>query len=307
MQPQAQDPRVKPEGDDRDVAENAGPDTMHTSHTLTLRHRPALHLGRRALIMGILNVTPDSFSDGGTHDTVAAALAHARQMIAEGADILDIGGESTRPGAEPVGVQQELDRVLPVIDAIRAAGIDTPISIDTMKPLVAHQALEAGADIVNDVTGLQSAPEMAEIAALMKAPVIAMHWDRTWTAETDPMPAMIDWFTRTIDVAAAAGIARDQLVLDPGFGFAKTLIQNYSILRQLPELTRAFPDLPLLVGTSRKSMIGRLLDNQPSERLPGTIATSVQGYERGGHIFRVHDISPNRDALRVAEATLYGP
>lgn len=278
----------------------------HTTHTIPLRHRPPLILGQRALIMGILNVTPDSFSDGGAHDAVDAALAHARQMLVEGADIIDIGGESTRPGAEPVGVQEELDRVIPVIDAIRAAGITAPISIDTIKPLVAHQALEAGADIINDVNGLQGAPEMTEIAAIMQAPVIAMHWDRAWTAETDPIPAMTRYFEKSLAIAAAAAIDPATLILDPGFGFTKTLNQNYSILRQLADLTRAFPSNALLVGTSRKSMIGKLLDNLPSERLPGTIATNVQGYERGGHIFRVHDVAPNRDALRVAEATLYG-
>lgn len=280
---------------------------MHTTHTIQLRHRPPLVLGQRALVMGILNVTPDSFSDGGTHDAVDAALAHTRLMLTEGADIIDIGGESTRPGADPVPVQAELDRVIPVIDAIRAAGITTPISIDTMKPLVAHQALEAGADIVNDVNGLQGAPEMAEIAELMGAPVIAMHWDRTWIGNTDPMPSMCAYFQETLAIAARAGIDPAHVILDPGFGFTKTLNQNYSILRQMADLTRQFPSNALLVGTSRKSMIGKLLDNQPSERLPGTIATSVQGYERGGHIFRVHDVAPNRDALRVAQATLYNP
>lgn len=280
---------------------------MHTTHTIPLRHRPPLILGQRALVMGILNVTPDSFSDGGQHDHVDNALAHARLMLAEGADILDIGGESTRPGAEPVPVQAELDRVIPVIDAIRAAGITAPISIDTMKPLVAHQALEAGADIINDVNGLQGAPEMVQIAAVMQAPVIAMHWDRAWTSETDPVSAMASYFQRTIAIASEAGVDPAHVILDPGFGFAKTLNQNYSILRQLADLNRAFPANALLVGTSRKSMIGKLLDNQPADRLPGTIATTVSGYERGGHIFRVHDVAPNRDALRVAEATVYGP
>ncbi|MBE7731871.1 dihydropteroate synthase [Devosia faecipullorum] len=279
---------------------------MHKIHTIVLRHRPPLVLGRQALIMGILNVTPDSFSDGGAHNRVDAALTHARHMLAAGADIIDIGGESTRPGAEPVGVQQELDRVMPVIDAIRADGIAAPISIDTMKPLVADQALQAGADIVNDVNGLQDAPEMAEIVALHGAPIIAMHWDRDWTAETDPIPAMITYFDRTRSIAAGAGIDPARIVLDPGFGFTKTLNQNYSILRQLPDLTRNFSDQPLLIGTSRKSMIGRLLDRDAADRLPGTVATNVQAYERGGHIFRVHDVRENRDALRVAQATLYG-
>ncbi|MCW5722006.1 MAG: dihydropteroate synthase [Devosia sp.] len=280
---------------------------MHSTHTIPLAHRPPLVLGQRALVMGILNVTPDSFSDGGQHDTTAAALAHAEALLAEGADIIDIGGESTRPGAEPVGVQQELDRVIPVIQALRTAGIDTPISIDTYKPLVADQAIQAGADIINDVHGLQGAPEMAQVAALYDAPVIAMHWERDWTAATEPLPAMVAYFQKTIALAEAAGLVRGRIILDPGFGFGKTLKQNYWILRQLADLGIHFPDLGLLVGTSRKSMIGKILDNQPEERLPGTVATTTLGYERGGHIFRVHDVWPNRDALRVAEATLYGP
>ncbi|ODT50377.1 MAG: dihydropteroate synthase [Devosia sp. 63-57] len=280
---------------------------MHSTQTIPLARGGTLVLGRRALVMGILNVTPDSFSDGGRHDHVAAAVAHARRMIAEGADIIDVGGESTRPGAEVVGVQAELDRVIPVIEAIRAAGMTAPISIDTYKPLVADQALQVGADIINDVHGLQGAPEMAQVAALHDAPVIAMHWDRSWTAETDILPAMTGYFRRTLEIATAAGVPAERIVLDPGLGFSKTLTQNYSILRQLADLTSAFPEQGLLVGTSRKSMIGKLLGNQPDERLPGTLATTVQGYERGGHIFRVHDVAANVDALRVAEATVYGP
>jgi len=280
---------------------------MHSSHTIALANRPPLVLGRRALVMGILNVTPDSFSDGGQHDGVAAALAHAQAMLAEGADIIDVGGESTRPGGAPVGVQEELDRVIPVIQALRSAGIATPISIDTYKPLVADQAIQAGADIINDVNGLQGQPEMAEIAALYQAPVIAMHWDRSWTAQTEPLPAMADYFHSTLAIAKRAGLPREKLILDPGFGFAKSLKQNYTILRQLADLRIDFPDLALLVGTSRKSMIGKLLDNEPQERLPGTLATTALGYAMGGHIFRVHDVRANSDVLRVSEATLYGP
>lgn len=280
---------------------------MHTTHIVPLPHRPALELGPRPLIMGILNVTPDSFSDGGLHNDLDQAVKHARAMLVQGVDIIDIGGESTRPGSETVAVQEELDRVIPIIDALRNAGITAPISIDTYKPLVADQAIQAGADIINDVYGLQGPPEMADVAALYGAPVVAMHWDRTWDAQTLPLPAMIEYFARTLAIADAAGLSRTQLILDPGFGFSKTLPQNYQILRLLPELVEAYPDHGVLVGTSRKSMIGKLLDNQPDERLPGTIATSVQGYERGGHIFRVHDVAANRDALRVAQATLYGP
>ena len=278
---------------------------MHTSHSIALPGRPPLVLGRRALVMGILNVTPDSFSDGGRHAGVELARAHARQMIAEGADILDIGGESTRPGAAPVGVQEELDRVMPVLDALRADGVDLPISIDTYKPLVADQAIQAGASIINDVHGLQGAPEMAEIAALYQVPVIAMHWQRAASEAASLADAMQAYFTDSIAIAAAAGLQRDRLIADPGFGFGKSLAENYALLNDLAAACP--PGMPILVGTSRKSMIGKLLDNQADERLAGTIATSVLGYLRGGHIFRVHDVRANRDALRVAEATLYGP
>ncbi|KRA45795.1 dihydropteroate synthase [Devosia sp. Root635] len=278
---------------------------MHSNHTIALPNRPPLLLGPTPLVMGILNVTPDSFSDGGQHDRVASALAHARQMLAEGADIIDIGGESTRPGAAPVGVQEELDRVMPVIDALVADGITTPISIDTYKPLVADQAVQAGASIINDVHGLQGAPEMAEVAALHGTAVIAMHWDKARDPAAPLLGAVADYLRRSVAMAERAGLARDRLIVDPGFGFAKSLTENYALLDRLDEL--AALGLPLLVGTSRKSMIGKLLGNQPEERLAGTIATNVLGYLRGGHIFRVHDVRANRDALRVAQATLYGP
>jgi dihydropteroate synthase len=282
---------------------------MHTSHTIPLPGRPPLVLGPTPLVMGILNVTPDSFSDGGQHNLVDAALAHARQMIAEGADIIDIGGESTRPGSDPVGVQEELDRVMPVLDAIRAAGITTPISIDTYKPLVADQAIQAGASIINDVHGLQGAPEMAEVAALHDAPVIAMHWQKDRDTAVPLLDDMVRYFARSIAIAEAAGLASERIILDPGFGFGKSLVENYAVLQQLGSIQPAILQhaCPVLVGTSRKSMIGKLLDNAPDERLAGTIATTVLGYIKGGHIFRVHDVRANRDALRVAQATLYGP
>ena len=275
---------------------------MHTTHSIALPNRPPLLLGQTPLVMGILNVTPDSFSDGGQHNLVASALAHAHQMIAEGADIIDIGGESTRPGSQPVGVQEELDRVLPVIDALIAAGITTPISVDTYKPLVADQAIQAGATIINDVHGLQGAPEMADVAALYSAPVIAMHWEKDRDTDVPLTESMRRYFDRTIARAEQAGIS--QLILDPGFGFGKTLRENYELLRDFSQICG---NHPVLIGTSRKSMIGKLLDNQPSERLAGTLATTVLGYSNGGHIFRVHDVRANRDALRVAQATLYGP
>ncbi len=281
---------------------------MHTQHTIPLPGRAPLTLGQTPLVMGILNVTPDSFSDGGQHNLVDSALAHARQMIAEGADIIDIGGESTRPGSQPVGVQEELDRVMPVIDALVAAGIEAPLSIDTYKPLVADQTIQAGASIINDVHGLQGAPEMAEIAALHQVPVVAMHWQKDRDQRTPLLDDMVRYFQASVALAERAGLGRDRLILDPGFGFGKSLAENYEVLRQLAGIGQAISQhaCPILVGTSRKSMIGKLLDNQPAERLAGTIATTVLGYINGGHVFRVHDVKANRDALRVAQATLYG-
>lgn len=265
----------------------------------------ALRLGRTARLMGILNVTPDSFSDGGRFDAAPAALAQARLMLAEGADIIDIGGESTRPGAEEVGVAEELARVLPAIEALRADGTMAPISIDTYKAEVAARALAAGATIINDVHGLQREPEVAAVAAEHGTPLVVMHWDKARDTSRDVMAEMARYFEATLDIADKAGVERSNIVLDPGFGFAKSLSENYEILRRLPELVAL--GFPVLVGTSRKSMIGKLLDVPADERLAGTVATSVLGYAAGAHIFRVHDVRPNRDALRVAEAALYGP
>lgn len=264
-----------------------------------------LRLGHRARLMGILNVTPDSFSDGGRFDAVPAALDQARRMLAEGADIIDIGGESTRPGAAEVSAADELARVLPAIAALRADGIMAPISIDTYKAEVAEQAIAAGATIINDVHGLQREPELASVAASHGVPLVVMHWDKARDASRDVMAEMARYFEVTLRIADEAGVARSGIVLDPGFGFSKSLNENYEILRRLPELVAL--GFPVLVGTSRKSMIGRLLDVPADERLAGTVATSVLGYTAGAHLFRVHDIRPNRDALRVAEAALYGP
>lgn len=277
---------------------------MHTEHTISLPGGRSLRLGPAPILMGILNVTPDSFSDGGSHNLLSSAVAHAKAMIAEGADIIDIGGESTRPGAELVSVQEELDRVVPVIQALVEAGVTTPISIDSYKPLVADQAIQCGATIINDVHGLQVAAEMADIAGLHDVPVIAMHWDKM----RDPAKPLLDevrrYFADTIAIAERAGIDRSKLVLDPGFGFSKSLAENYALLRDFGQACAGFP---ILVGTSRKSMLGKVLGNAADERLAATIATNVMGYERGAHIFRVHDVRANRDALRIAQATLYGP
>ena len=274
----------------------------HISYDVPMEGGP-LRLGSDPLVMGIINVTPDSFSDGGDFSATDAAVAHARELAAEGADILDIGGESTRPGSEDVPVQEELDRVMPVLDAL--AGIETPMSIDTYKALVADQAVQAGAKIINDVRGLQRDPEIADVAAHHRVPVIAMHWDTERDTRRDIIGEMKRWLEKSIEIALKAGIAKDRLILDPGFGFAKSLAENYTLLNRLDELHAL--GFPLLVGTSRKRMIGNLLDVPPKERVAGTVATSVIAYLKGGHIFRVHDVRANRDALRIAAATLYGP
>jgi dihydropteroate synthase len=277
----------------------------HTQFVVPLGPGRSLRLGRHPLVMGILNVTPDSFSDGGDFNLLDQSIAHAYAMIAHGADIIDVGGESTRPGAEEMPVQAELDRVMPVFDALRTAETQTPLSIDTYKALVADQAVQAGAAIINDVHGLQREPEMADVAVLHNVPVVAMHWDVERDTSRDLISEVARYFERTIQIAVNAGLPGDQLILDPGFGFGKTLPENYELLRRLHELTTL--GYPLLVGTSRKSMIGKLLGNEPKERLAGTIATNVHAYSAGAHIFRVHDVRPNAEALRVAAATLYGP
>lgn len=264
-----------------------------------------LALGPHPLVMGILNATPDSFSDGGDNFDLGAAIASAKLMRDQGADLLDIGGESTRPDAEPVSTQTELDRVLPLIEALILEGIRLPISIDTTKTIVADQAIQLGAQIINDVTGLQGEPELADVAALYQTPVIAMHWDKNRDTNADIVGEMKRYFDRTISIAAKAGLGQNNIILDPGFGFAKSFAENYQILQRLNELTDM--GSPILVGMSRKSMLGKLLDNEPKQRLAGTIATSVIAYNQGAHIFRVHDVRENRQALQVATATRYGP
>lgn len=277
----------------------------HTGFAVPMADGGVLALGPAPLIMGIVNATPDSFSDGGDFADPEAAIGHGRQMIEEGADILDIGGESTRPGAEEVTTQEELDRVLPVIEGLVADGVRLPLSIDTYKAVVADQAVQVGATMLNDVHGLQREPEMADVAALYNVPVVAMHWDRQRDASKDMIAEMLRYFERTLTIASNAGVTREKLILDPGFGFGKNLSENYELLRRLDEL--AVLECPLLVGTSRKSMIGKLLGNAPKDRLAGTLATSVMAYQKGGHIFRVHDVRENRQALQVATAALYGP
>lgn len=277
----------------------------HKHFNVPLPHGQTLALGPTPVVMGILNVTPDSFSDGGDHYSTENALTQTRRMIDQGAAIIDIGGESTRPGGRETSAQDELDRVIPVLEAIQREKIDTLISIDTYKALIADQSVQSGASIINDVRGLQREPEIADVAALHKVPVIVMHWDDNRDTAKDIITEMARYFEKSLSIASKAGIPNDQIILDPGFGFGKDLSDNYQLLRRLGELSTL--GFPILSGTSRKSMIGRLLDVPPKQRGAGTIATSVIAYQNGAHIFRVHDVRENMDALRVANATVYGP
>ncbi len=264
-----------------------------------LEHR----VGSRTLIMGILNVTPDSFSDGGRYTAVEAARAHAAAMIAAGADILDIGGESTRPGATEIGAEEELARVLPALTAI-APDCPIPISIDTYKAAVAEAALDAGASVVNDVWGLQREPEIAEVAARHGAGVVIMHNRRDVDAGLDILADVRRFFLKSLLIAERAGIPDDRIVLDPGIGFGKTLEQNVELITRLAEL-RAI-GLPVLVGASRKSLIGKLLDQPLADRLPGTLATHVMAVAGGADIIRAHDVAEHFQALRMADVIRRG-
>lgn len=253
------------------------------------------------LIMGIVNVTPDSFSDGGKHDTTDAAINHAMKLADEKADILDIGGESTRPGAAEVTTAQELDRILPVIKQLSNMTAIT-ISIDTYKATVARSALDAGATIVNDVWGLQREPEIANVAADHNATVVINHWEQDNDPTIDIIDRLKKFYDQSIIIAHKAGITDDRIVLDPGIGFGKNVNENLTILDRQAELTEL--GYPLLIGTSRKSFLGILLGKEPDKRLFGTIATNVLATQRGAAIFRVHDVAAHKDAIRVTHAIL---
>ncbi len=255
------------------------------------------------LFMGIVNVTPDSFSDGGHHDTPAAAVAHARHLLDQGASILDVGGQSTRPGYIEVSHDEEITRTVPVIREL-VATTSVPISIDTYQPVVARAALEAGAHILNDIHGLQGSPELAQLAAATGAAVVVMHNDpalRDLPADADPLPHLLRWFETSLKIAERAGLSRDRIILDPGIGFAKTQPQNLTILARLDELHVL--GQPILLGASRKSFIAHVLDSLPAaERLEGTLAATTAATLQGVQLHRVHDVTANLRAARIAAA-----
>jgi len=257
-------------------------------------------------LMGIVNVTPDSFSDGGLYLGPDAAIAHARRLAAEGADILDVGGESTRPGAAPVAADEELRRIEPVFEGI--AGAPARLSIDTSKAPVARAAIERGASIVNDVSALRADRAMVGLIAETEVACCLMHMlGEPRTMQRDPRYAdVVDevkaFLEERLRFAVSEGVREERIMLDPGIGFGKTVAHNLTLLRRLAEL--AVLGRPLVVGTSRKSFLGRIIADDAAERLPGTIATNVLAFERGASVFRVHDVAPVRAALATAAATL---
>jgi len=259
-------------------------------------------LGKRTYIMGILNVNPDSFSDGGKYLASEAALARAKQMLYEGADIIDIGGESTRPGYEAVPKEIELERVIPVINRIRQELSSTVmISIDTQKAEVARLAMEAGANIINDIWGLQGDVEMAEVAAKTDAGIIIMHNSDTGEY-SDIIDDMKMFFERSLETAEIAGISEARIALDPGIGFGKTFDNNIEVLSRLEELNSF--GLPILLGTSRKRFIGEILNCSPEDRLEGTLASNILGIVAGADFLRVHDVKEMRRAANISDEIL---
>jgi dihydropteroate synthase len=262
-----------------------------------------------SLVMGIVNVTPDSFSDGGLFLDADAAIAHGRELLAEGADVVDIGGESTRPGAEPVEPDEEIRRVVPVIEALAADG--ARISIDTTKSDVARRALEAGATIVNDVSAFRFDPELAAVTAEAGATCVLMHMlGEPRTMQLDPRYAEVvsdvkAFLEERLEHAVGEGVPEGKIWLDPGIGFGKTVEHNLELIARLDEIVAI--GRPVVFGASRKSFLGKLTGRQVDERLAGTIASNIIAHERGARVFRVHDVAATVDALKVATATVRRP
>jgi dihydropteroate synthase len=259
-----------------------------------------LNLQERTHIMGILNVTPDSFSDGGKYTTLERAVDHAEKMVEEGADIIDVGGESTRPGHTPVSEAEEIERIVPVIQAIKDK-LNIPVSVDTFKRETAEAALDAGADILNDIWGAKRDPELAKVAANHQVPIILMH-NRTNQTYENLLPEMIQDLKESISIAKDAGVADEQIIIDPGIGFAKSREDDLAVMQHLEKLT-ALP-YPLLLAASRKRMIGHILDVPPTERDIGTGATTCIGIQKGATIVRVHNVKVNAELAKMTDAML---
>ena len=253
----------------------------------------------KTYIMGILNLTPDSFSDGGNFNNIENAMNQVTKMIKDGADIIDIGGESTRPGHTSVGAQEELERIIPIISKIKKE-LQIPVSVDTYKAEVAKEALELGVEMINDVWGLRKDKDMAKTIANYDAYVCIMHNQNGTNYDKDIMEAIMEFLQESINIGIDAGIDKNKIVLDPGIGFGKTFEQNLEVLRRLEELQQL--GYPILLGTSRKSVIGNVLNVEPKERVEGTVATTVLGIRDGVDIVRVHDVLENTRAAKMADA-----
>lgn len=260
-------------------------------------------LRKQTLIMGILNATPDSFSDGGKYNTIETAVAQAKQMVEDGADIIDIGGESTRPDHEPISPEEEINRVIPVIEAVKQA-VKIPLSIDTYKAATAEAAIEAGVELINDIWGAKKDPHMAEVAAKHDVPIVLMH-NRDHTSYHSIMEDLIHELEESVAIAKKAGVKDEQIILDPGIGFGKTLADNYTVLGQMEKITNQL-SYPLLLGTSRKSFITEVLDIPAEQRDNATGATTCIGIQKGANIIRVHDVKRNRELASMTERILQG-
>ena len=282
---------------------------MHASGCVIKTRHGTMDARRRTLLMAIINVTPDSFYDGGKRLDPDRAVADGIGLVEAGADIIDIGGESTRPGAGAVSMEEERQRVLPVIRGLRR-NVKVPISIDTNKAQIARAALREGADIVNDISALRFDPRMAVLVATEKVPVVLMHMQGTpKTMQAEPcynnvLREVQDFLTDRVHFAIDAGVERENIIIDPGIGFGKTLDHNLTLLRGLPAL--ASMGQPLLVGASRKAFIGKILGVEPDERLEGSLAAAIAAVFGGAHIIRVHDVKETRKAIRVADAIRFG-
>ncbi|HWP43747.1 MAG TPA: dihydropteroate synthase [Blastocatellia bacterium] len=280
---------------------------MRKRFDIRLRNGRSLTLGERTVVVGVLNVTPDSFSDGGEHFDTARAVDRALQMEADGADIIEVGGESTRPGALPVPAAEEIARIGPVLRAL-AGRLRVPVAVDTYKSEVARAAIELGAGILNDVSALRFDPALADVAAREGAPLVLMHM-RGDPATMQAIEPSRDIFSeiesdlrKALSEAASRGVDRDRIIIDPGVGFGKTLEQNLAILNNLDRL--AGLDMPIMVGTSRKSFIGRLTGRPPQERIFGTAASVAVAIARGAHIVRVHDVGEMVEVARITDAII---
>ena len=282
---------------------------MRPVRTYTFRNGKKLTLGRHTVVMGILNVTPDSFSDGGKWNDVDRALKHMEEMVAAGAEIIDLGAESSRPGFQVMPATQEIARLMPFLEAV-VRECPVPVSVDTFKAETAREAAKAGADMLNDIWGLQYAPEygeMARAAAEFDLPIVVMHNQEGTRYDGDIIASMQDFFRKSIALADAAGLAREKIILDPGIGFGKTSEGNLEVLRRQEELLTVDGTLyPLLLGTSRKSFIAVALDLPVEERMEATGASCVVGILKGAAIVRVHDVAPIVRMCRMTDAILKG-